>query len=141
MKRWGQIQQTTRKTLKFDILPQYHIKGSLKRSILIYHNPCHKWNSKMTSQNDSLEPKVSRYNFFHFWPLFINNSWKRSILIYRNRYGIWNFEMSPPKRLNWAQMSWKWAGNIFSSFWPHFIYGAVKLSILMCHTTDFIWNF
>ena len=85
-----------------------------------------------------------------FWAATIYSTSDPFLLIIHENYRFWYiatymeyeiFKMSPPKRLNWPQMSGKWAGNIFSSFWPHFIYGAVKLSILMCHTTDFIWNF
>ena len=38
-----------------------------------------------------------------------------------------------PNRLNRALMSWKWAGNIYSSFWPHFIDSPWKRSILINH--------
>ena len=98
----------SKKTLKFDLLPQCIINGPKvngynffhfwthfidspwKRSILIRHNQYWNSNFKMSSQNGSPEPKVSSYNFFHFWPHFIDCAWKRSILILkrwgRNRY-------------------------------------------------------
>ena len=72
-----------------------------------------------------------------FFPLLTPFYWLSMKTIYfdiSQPYSKWNFYNELPNRLNRALMSWKWAGNIFSSFWPHFIHSAVKLSILMCHT-------
>ena len=119
VKRWEPLQLTTRKTPTFDILPQLQCmtNGPWKRSILIYHKLHHKWNSEISSTNGSLEPKVSGYVFFHFWPKFIDSPekdqfWYNSTNM-ENEISKW-----APKRLNWAQISWKWAGNMFPHFDP-----------------------
>ena len=103
--------QTAHLSLKWAATSFFHfwthfINSPRKPSILIYHNPYHKWNSEMSSPNDSLEPKVSRYNFFHFWPLFINSPWKRSFLIYHNHIQNEISKWAPQNdsiELNWAE--------------------------------------
>ena len=93
--------------------------------------------SEMSSQNGSLEPKVSPLNLFHFKTHFIDIPWKRSILIYHNQYFIWNYEVSSQNRLPEPKVS----SYDFFPLRPHFIDSPWKRSILIYHNLLGIWNF
>ena len=68
------------------------------------------------STNGSRELKVSSYNFFHFWPHFIDCPWKRSILIYHNHIQYENFKMS--SQIGSIELIWAEIEPV--TFFPHF---------------------
>ena len=82
MKRWGQLQQTSLKTLFWHTASMYYwwfmktiyFDNSQAISHIKFWTELSKWRKK--------------------WAHFIESPWKRSILIYTNQYLIYNFEMS-----------------------------------------------